>query len=85
MLILVTIFNNMYDNSFSRMALVVILVRAGLDLDPPTLHRLKFTVIKLSVIPWTVEALSVAVLSHFFLEIPWMYAILLGMKIILLN
>lgn len=63
------------------MALVVILVRAGLDLDPPTLHRLKFTVIKLSVIPWTVEAVSVAVLSHFFLEIPWMYAVLLGMNI----
>lgn len=60
------------------MALVVILVRAGLDLDPPTLRRLKFTVIKLSVIPWTVEAVSVAVMSRFFLEIPWMYAVLLG-------
>lgn len=65
------------------MALVVILIRAGLDLDPPALRRLKFTVLKLSLIPWTVEAVTVAVLSRFLLDIPWMYSVLLGKSLIL--
>nr|CAI5842093.1 unnamed protein product [Callosobruchus analis] len=65
-------------NELSRMALVVILVRAGLDLDPAAMRRLKYNVLKLSLIPWTVEATSVTVLSKFLLDIPWMYAVLLG-------
>ncbi|VEN37221.1 unnamed protein product [Callosobruchus maculatus] len=65
-------------NELSRIALVVILVRAGLDLDPDAMRRLKYNVLKLSLIPWTVEATTVTVLSKFLLEIPWMYAVLLG-------
>ncbi|KAJ8915607.1 hypothetical protein NQ315_003391 [Exocentrus adspersus] len=65
-------------NDLSHAALVVILIRAGLDLDPPALHRLKYTVIKLSLIPWVTEAATIAVLSKYFLDIPWDYAILLG-------
>lgn len=63
------------------MALVIILIRAGLDLDPSALRRLKFTVIKVGLIPWTVEAVVVAILTHFFLDLPWIWAFLLGVVI----
>jgi NhaP-type Na+/H+ or K+/H+ antiporter len=58
--------------------LVIILIRAGLDLDPNALKRLKFTVIKLGLGPWFVEAGIVAVLSRFFLDLPWDYALVMG-------
>ncbi|RZC36988.1 mitochondrial sodium/hydrogen exchanger 9B2, partial [Asbolus verrucosus] len=73
------------DESFShitkelrQVALVIILIRAGLDLDPHALKRLKFTVIKLGLGPWVVEAGIVAVLCRFFLGLPWDYALLLS-------
>ncbi|KAJ8968681.1 hypothetical protein NQ314_002172, partial [Rhamnusium bicolor] len=59
-------------------ALVIILIRAGLDLDPVALKRLTFTVLKLSLIPFIVEAGAITVLSRYFLEIAWSYAVLLG-------
>lgn len=62
----------------SSVALVIILTRAGLDLDPTAINRLKFTVLKLSIIPWTTEAAVTTVLSKFLLNIGWKYAILLG-------
>ncbi|XP_030752420.1 sodium/hydrogen exchanger 9B2 isoform X2 [Sitophilus oryzae] len=61
-----------------HVALVIILIRAGLDLDPQALKRLRFTLVKIGLIPWTCEAIISAVLSKFFLDIPWNYAILLG-------
>ncbi|KAJ8915606.1 hypothetical protein NQ315_003390 [Exocentrus adspersus] len=73
------------DHSFSEItkelrnvALVILLIRAGLDLDPHALRRLKYTVMKLGIVPWTVEAVIIAVLSVFLLGLPWDYAILLG-------
>lgn len=63
---------------FRNVALVILLIRAGLDLDPQALRRLKYTVIKVGLVPWTVEALIIAVLSVFLLGIPWDYGILLG-------
>lgn len=60
------------------MALVIILVRAGLDLDPTALKRLKFIVMRLSLVPWCVEAGAVAVLSRYLLGISWKFASLLG-------
>lgn len=60
------------------MALVIILVRAGLDLDPTALKRLKFIVMRLSLVPWCVEAGAVAVLSRYLLDLPWKFASLLG-------
>lgn len=57
------------------MALVILLVRAGLDLDPHALKRLKFTVLKLGLVPWIVEAGVVTVMSHYLLDLPWLWAI----------
>ncbi|XP_050509177.1 sodium/hydrogen exchanger 9B2 isoform X2 [Diabrotica virgifera virgifera] len=73
------------DSSFSHLnkhlsavALVIILTRAGLDLDPTAVNRLKFTVLKLSVIPWTAEACLTVILAKFWLGTSWKYSILLG-------
>lgn len=49
-----------------------------MDLDPNALKRLKFTVIKLGLGPWFVEAGIITVLSHYFLYLPWDYSLLLA-------
>nr|XP_023025963.1 sodium/hydrogen exchanger 9B2-like [Leptinotarsa decemlineata] len=73
------------DESFSEIckqlrnvALVIILIRAGLDLDPKAIRKLKFTVMKLGIIPWSLETLLITTLSVFSLGLPWSYGILLG-------
>ncbi|KAK9879499.1 hypothetical protein WA026_006567 [Henosepilachna vigintioctopunctata] len=73
------------DESYSHItkelrnvALVIILIRAGLDLDPHALRRLKFTVLKVGMVPWSVEAVIVGILSHYFLDMPWSWSLLLG-------
>ncbi|XP_050307245.1 sodium/hydrogen exchanger 9B2-like [Anthonomus grandis grandis] len=66
------------NKELRHLALVILLIRAGLDLDPEAMKKLKLTVIKIGLIPWVVEAGITAVLSKFFLKIPWDYSILLG-------
>ncbi|XP_019757205.1 sodium/hydrogen exchanger 9B2 isoform X1 [Dendroctonus ponderosae] len=73
------------DDSFAEVAnkirhgaLVIILIRAGLDLDPKALWRLKFIVVRLSLIPWIVEGGVCAISSRFFLGMAWDFSILLG-------
>lgn len=61
-----------------KVALVIILTRAGLDLDPNALKRLKVTVPKLGLIPWAVEAIVVATLTKYLLGLPWVWGFLLG-------
>lgn len=74
-----------FDESFRevtkdlrKIALVIILTRAGLDMDPHALKKLKITVPKLGLVPWTVEAGVVAVMSHYLLNLPWDWCLLLG-------
>ncbi|KAL3283132.1 hypothetical protein HHI36_006288 [Cryptolaemus montrouzieri] len=61
-----------------NIALVIILIRAGLDLDPHALKRLKFTVIKLGLGPWGIEVITNAILVHYLLFLPWSWSALLG-------
>lgn len=61
-----------------KIALVIILTRAGLDLDPVALRRLKVTVPKLGLIPWLAEATVIAVMTRFLLDLPWVWGFLLG-------
>ncbi|CAG9814942.1 unnamed protein product [Phaedon cochleariae] len=61
-----------------NVALVIILIRAGLDLDPSAMRRMKYTVIKLGLVPWLMEAFATALLSVFLLDLPVSYALLLG-------
>lgn len=61
-----------------KFALVIILTRAGLEMDPNAFKRIYFTILKLGLVPWTAECALCAVLSHYLLDLPWMYAFALG-------
>ncbi|XP_033209689.1 sodium/hydrogen exchanger 9B2 isoform X2 [Belonocnema kinseyi] len=65
-------------SNLRKIALVIILTRAGLDLDPKALKSMKITVPKLGLIPWFVEATVVAVLTRYLLGLPWVWGFLLG-------
>ena len=60
------------------MALVTILTRAGLGLDPKALRELSLVVIRLGIVPNLVEMAVVAVVSHFLLSFPWLWSFMLG-------
>lgn len=59
-------------------ALVVILLRSGLGLDLDALKRLKCTVLRLAFMPCILEAVTVAVVSHVLLGLPWVWSFQLG-------
>lgn len=45
------------------------------------MKKLKFTVLKLGLGPWIVEAAIVTVMSHYILSLPWLYGLALGSAI----
>ncbi|KAM4834377.1 sodium/hydrogen exchanger 9B1 isoform 2-T2 [Thomomys bottae] len=59
-------------------ALTIILMRAGLGLDPEALKQLKTACLRLSFGPCITEACSAAVFSHFIMKFPWKWGFLLG-------
>nr|CAD7455626.1 unnamed protein product [Timema tahoe] len=61
-----------------HISLVIILTRAGLDLDPQALRKLYATVLKLALVPWLVECAVMAVVAHFLMDLPWLWGFLLG-------
>ena len=61
-----------------KFALVIILTRAGLEMDPEAFKKIWVTILKLGLVPWTVEAGVNCVLSHYLLDLPWMWALMLG-------
>lgn len=61
-----------------KIALTIILIRAGLEMDPEAFKKIYITILKLGLVPWTLECCVVAVLSYFFLGLPWMWAFALG-------
>ncbi|XP_018362226.1 PREDICTED: mitochondrial sodium/hydrogen exchanger 9B2 [Trachymyrmex cornetzi] len=65
-------------SNLRKISLVIILVRAGLDLDPVALKKLKVTLPKLSLIPWVVETIVGAVSTKYLLNLPWVWGFLLG-------
>lgn len=65
-------------NICRKLALVIILIRAGLDLDPSALRRLKWSVVKIGLVPWATETIVIALLGKFILNLPWDYSTALG-------
>jgi solute carrier family 9B (sodium/hydrogen exchanger), member 1/2 len=61
-----------------KFALTIILTRAGLEMDPEAFKKIWFTIVKLGLFPWTVEAGIISVMGHFLLGLPWMWSMLLG-------
>jgi NhaP-type Na+/H+ or K+/H+ antiporter len=64
-----------------KVALVIIMTRAGLDLDSATLMRMRITVLKIGLIPWVVECTVIAIMTHYLMGLPWIWAFLLGYAI----
>ncbi|XP_078577576.1 sodium/hydrogen exchanger 9B2-like isoform X2 [Branchiostoma floridae x Branchiostoma japonicum] len=67
-----------WASSIRLIALTVILIRAGLGLDPVQLRRLSWTVLLLAFLPCVVEASTLAVVTHFLLDFPWLWGFMLG-------
>lgn len=61
-----------------KFALVLILIRAGLEMDPAAFRKVYVTILKLGLVPWAVEFGLCAVLSHQFFGLPWLWAFALG-------
>ena len=70
------------DSSWSSIirstALAVILIRAGLGLDPVKLRSLSLMVFRLAFLPCLGESCIAAILSHFILGLPWLWGFMLG-------
>ena len=64
--------------SLRTLCLTVILLRAGLEMDPVALWKLSGMVVRATFIPCFVEAAAVATLSHFILGFPWTVGCMLG-------
>lgn len=60
------------------MALVNIMLLAGLGIDVHALVELFGVILRLTVLPTFIEVAVISVLSVFFLSLPWLWAILLG-------
>ncbi|KAK8727929.1 hypothetical protein OTU49_009517, partial [Cherax quadricarinatus] len=67
-----------YSSVLRNIALTIILIRAGLGLDPVALKKLSCTVLRLALIPCLVETIIMGVLSAFFLDLPWSWSLMLG-------
>nr|XP_023420099.1 sodium/hydrogen exchanger 9B1 isoform X3 [Cavia porcellus] len=67
-----------WSSTLRSTALTVILIRAGLGLDPKALQQMKTVCFRLSFGPCLVEACSAAVFSHFIMDFPWQWGFLLG-------
>uniref|UniRef100_A0A1I8J8C2 Na_H_Exchanger domain-containing protein n=1 Tax=Macrostomum lignano TaxID=282301 RepID=A0A1I8J8C2_9PLAT len=67
-----------YFNKLRELALCVILLRAGLSLDPNTLRRLSAAVFRLSFVPCLVESFVSAAAARLILGFPWEWGFMLG-------
>ncbi|XP_052586083.1 sodium/hydrogen exchanger 9B1 isoform X3 [Peromyscus californicus insignis] len=67
-----------WSSALRNTALTIILIRAGLGLDPQALKHLKGVCLRLSFGPCLIEACSAAFFSHFLMKFPWQWGFLLG-------
>ncbi|XP_064601506.1 sodium/hydrogen exchanger 9B2-like [Liolophura sinensis] len=70
--------DNTWSTVLRSVALTVILLRAGLGLDPKALKKLSFVVIRLAFLPCLAECLTAAIASHLLLDFPWEWGFMLG-------
>lgn len=61
-----------------KFALVLILIRAGLEMDPAAFKNIYATILKLGLVPWIVECCLCAFLATYFFGMPWLWAFALG-------
>lgn len=71
-------FNQELSSNLRNFALIVILLRAGLNLDIISLKQHLGTVAKLSIIPLIVESAVIAISGFYILKLPLNYSVVLG-------
>ncbi|RUS73417.1 hypothetical protein EGW08_018823 [Elysia chlorotica] len=67
-----------WSTSCRQIALAIILIRAGLGLDPQALRRLSFVVIRLAFLPCLTETIVSGIACHVILGFPWSWGLMLG-------
>ncbi|GFN98310.1 mitochondrial sodium/hydrogen exchanger 9b2-like [Plakobranchus ocellatus] len=67
-----------WSSGCRQIALTIILIRAGLGLDPKALRRLSFVVLRLAFLPCLVETLVGGISCHLILGFPWPWGFMLG-------
>ena len=67
-----------WSSSLRALALVVILLQAGIGLDAAALKRLSIVCVRLCCMPCIAEACTAAVASHYLLGFPWPWGFMLG-------
>lgn len=65
-------------SSFSEMALVNIMLLAGLGLDLDALKKMFGVIMRLTLIPTILEVGAITLCSHYLLNFPWLWGVLLG-------
>ncbi|UTB32463.1 MAG: cation:proton antiporter [Methanobacterium sp. ERen5] len=60
------------------MALIIILLRAGLSLHRDALRKVGMSALKMSFLPCLLEGLTIMVVAHLLLGLPWIVAGMLG-------
>ncbi|KAL5018377.1 hypothetical protein ScPMuIL_004099 [Solemya velum] len=70
--------NKDWSGALRQVALTVILLRAGLGLDPKALRKLSCVVFRLAFSPCLMECVAEAVAAHYLLGFPWLWGIMLG-------
>lgn len=63
---------------FRKMALIVILLRAGLGIGKDELNSIGKTALKISLLPGLLEGLTVLLSAHYLFSLPWLEAGILG-------
>ncbi|XP_061175660.1 sodium/hydrogen exchanger 9B2-like [Saccostrea echinata] len=67
-----------WSASLRKIALTVILLRAGLGLDPVALRKLSLTVLRVALVPCLFEVAANAVTANLLLAMPWTWSFMLG-------
>ncbi|XP_045494724.1 sodium/hydrogen exchanger 9B2-like isoform X1 [Colias croceus] len=69
------------NQDLRKIALVIILMRAGLGLNADVLKKHYIAVLQLGLLPWLVECVAIAITAHYLLHLPWIWGFLLGSMI----
>jgi NhaP-type Na+/H+ or K+/H+ antiporter len=70
-----------FPTDFKTLALIIILIRAGLSLNKSTLNKIGKNAVKLGIIPCLFEAAAIVAVAFLFLKIPIKEAAVLGFVI----
>ncbi|XP_073818342.1 na[+]/H[+] hydrogen antiporter 2 isoform X2 [Musca autumnalis] len=70
-----------FEGFLREMALINIMLLAGLGLDANAFKKLWFMIMRLTLVPTIAEVSVIAVLAYFLLQMPWLWGILLGLVV----